>query len=105
MLTVRLNDHPCSFLDAHLNLVSKPCYDKPCYEEASIFFLLDIVPRYGIDDIYHTACSVCVFLCQCFGSAVFINFKPQNTLYNNLLIIVHFYNLKRITLFANIKMF
>ena len=32
-----LNGHPCSFLDAHLNRVSKSCDDKSCYEEASVF--------------------------------------------------------------------
>ena len=44
-----LNSHPCSFLNAHLNCVSKSYDDKLCYEEASVF-LLNMVPRYGIDD-------------------------------------------------------
>ena len=44
-----LNGHPCSFLDAHLNRVSKSCDDKSCYEEASFYFV-NMVPRYGIDD-------------------------------------------------------
>ena len=37
-------------LDAHLNCASKSCVDKSCYEEASVFSLLNMVPRYGIDD-------------------------------------------------------
>ena len=44
-----LHGHPCSFLDAHLNRASKSCDDKPCYDEA-IVFLLNMVPRYVIDD-------------------------------------------------------
>ena len=44
-----LNDHPCSFLHAHLNRASKSCDDKLCHEEASVF-LLNMVPRYGIGD-------------------------------------------------------
>ena len=32
-----LNDHPCLFLDAHLNCVSKSRDDKSCYEAASVF--------------------------------------------------------------------
>ena len=39
-LTVQLpfnfNGHPCSFLDTHLNCVSKSCDHKSCYEEASV---------------------------------------------------------------------
>ena len=32
-----LNGHPFSFLDAHLDRVSKSCDDKSCNEEASVF--------------------------------------------------------------------
>ena len=32
-----LNGHPCSFLDANLNRVSKLFDDKACYEEISVF--------------------------------------------------------------------
>ena len=32
-----LNGHPCSYLDAHWNRVSKSCDDKTCYEEACVF--------------------------------------------------------------------
>ena len=49
IMCMYLNGHPCSFLDAHLNRVSKSCDDKSCNKEASVF-LLNMVPRYGIDD-------------------------------------------------------
>ena len=73
---MRLNGHPWSFLDAYLYRVSKPCDDKPCYEEASAI-LLDIVPRYGIDDTIQRVTFV-YFLCQSLGSAVFIKFKGDS---------------------------
>ena len=50
-----LNGHPSSFLDAHLNRVSKSCDDKSCYEEASVFV------RYGIDDTIQ--CHGHVYVC------------------------------------------
>ena len=53
------NDHPCSFLDALLNRASKSCDDKSCYEEASVF-LLNMVPRYGIDDTFQHV-TMCIF--------------------------------------------
>ena len=38
-ISMDFNGHPCSFLDAHLNRVSKymKCDDKSCYEETSVF--------------------------------------------------------------------
>ena len=47
-MCIDLHGHPCSFLNAHLNHVSKSCDDKSCYEEASVF--IDMVSRCGIDD-------------------------------------------------------
>ena len=36
-LCMDLNDRPCSFLDAHLNRLSKSCDGKSCFEEACVF--------------------------------------------------------------------
>ena len=99
---IHVNGHPCSFLDTHLKRVSKPCDGNPCYEEACVFLLIPWSQGNGIDDTIQRVTFV-YFLCQCLSSAVF--HKVQITeYYNNPLIIVHFYNLKRITLIANIKL-
>ena len=55
-----LNGHPCSFSDAHLNRASKSCDDKSCYEEASV--LLNMVPRYGIDNTIQRVTFVCILM-------------------------------------------
>ena len=44
------NGHPCSFFACTFVPCSKSCDDKSCYEAASVFFLLNMVPRYRIAD-------------------------------------------------------
>ena len=36
-MCIDINGDQCSFLDVHLNRVSKLCDDKSCYKEASVF--------------------------------------------------------------------
>ena len=47
-----LNGQPCSFLDTHLNCVSKSCDHTSCYEEASV--LVEHGPKVWSCD--HTSC-------------------------------------------------
>ena len=55
-MCMNLNDHPCSFLDTHLNCVSKSCDRKSRYVEASV------VQRYGIDDTIQLVTFVYTFV-------------------------------------------
>ena len=93
-MRMNLNGHPYSFLDTHLNCVSKPCDRKSCYED-TIVFLLNMVPRCGIDDTIQLVTFVYIF-------ASIFNFCSFHKVlitkyYNNPLLIVHFYNMKSIT--------
>ena len=42
-----LNSHPCPFLDAHLNPVSKSCDDKSCIIRLVLFFV-EHDPKVGV---------------------------------------------------------
>ena len=62
-----------------------------------LVFLVEQGPK-----VWKSVIRLCIFLCQFLSSKVFIKFKSQNI--TTTPFIVHFYNLKSITLIKNIKM-